>query len=231
MVRARCRCAAAGVPPGSTNEVKGASWAFKASMSRSRRSTWLAEHPQPLRLALALGHREVGAEIEQIVLDQAEHRIDLARLRQMQPDHADRGVGLVDGSIGGDAQVVFRAAFAAAERRGAVVAGPGVDAIEDDHGSLLQRLIAQTASMVMTIATNCSNTRNRISFCDRFGDPPRIMLSETEQQDDRNGGDRDGKEDRTQEGCHRRYITPRRAVRHPFRPGPAPGATIWLFVQ
>src|SRR2546422_681693 len=30
--------------------------------------------------------------------------------------------------------------------------------------------------MVMTIATNCSNTRNCISFCDRFGDPPRIML-------------------------------------------------------
>src|SRR3979490_219237 len=30
--------------------------------------------------------------------------------------------------------------------------------------------------MVMTIATNCSNTRNRISFWDRLGDPPRIML-------------------------------------------------------
>jgi hypothetical protein len=41
---------------------------------------------------------------------------------------------------------------------------------------LLQRPIAQTVSMVMTIATNCSNTRNRISLWDRFGDPPRIML-------------------------------------------------------
>src|SRR5258706_6529642 len=38
------------------------------------------------------------------------------------------------------------------------------------------RPIAQTASMVMTIATNCSNTRNCISFWDLFGDPPRIML-------------------------------------------------------
>jgi hypothetical protein len=38
------------------------------------------------------------------------------------------------------------------------------------------RPIAQTVSMVMTIATNCSNTRNRINFWDRFGDPPRIML-------------------------------------------------------
>ena len=38
------------------------------------------------------------------------------------------------------------------------------------------RPIAQTVSMVMTIATNCSNTRSRISFWDRFGDPSRIML-------------------------------------------------------
>ena len=42
---------------------------------------------------------------------------------------------------------------------------------------LLQCPIAQTVSMVMTIATNCNNTRNCISFCDRFGDPPRIMLT------------------------------------------------------
>jgi hypothetical protein len=40
----------------------------------------------------------------------------------------------------------------------------------------LQRPIAQTASMVMTMATNCSSTRSRISLWDRFGDPPRIML-------------------------------------------------------
>ena len=28
----------------------------------------------------------------------------------------------------------------------------------------------------MTIATNCSSTRNRINFWERFGDPPRIMF-------------------------------------------------------
>src|ERR1700730_17663632 len=33
--------------------------------------------------------------------------------------------------------------------------------------------------MVMTIATNCSNTRSCISFWERFGDPPRIMLRRT----------------------------------------------------
>src|SRR5258706_11405177 len=136
------------------------------------------QYPQPFRLALALGHREVGAEIEQIVLDQAQHRIKLARVRQMKPHDANGGVGLVDGSIRTDAQIVFRAAFAAAERRGPVIAGSRVDTIENDHCLfLLQRPIAQTASMVITIATNCSSTRSRISFCERFGDPPRIMLS------------------------------------------------------
>ena len=114
----------------------------------------------------------------------------------MQPHHADRGVGLVDGSIGRDTQIVFGAAFAAAERRGAVVPGPGIDAIECNHrkslrpvtgradkgaGSIVlhvsdyQRPMAQTVTMVMMIATNCSRTRARISFCDQFGEPPRIM--------------------------------------------------------
>ena len=95
----------------------------------------------------------------------------------MQPHNANGGIGFIDGSISADAQIVFRAAFAAAERGGAVIAGPRVNAIEDDHFPLLQRPIAQTASMVMTIATNCSSTRNRMSFWERFGDPPRIMLS------------------------------------------------------
>jgi len=51
----------------------------------------------------------------------------------MQPRHANRGIGLVDRAVGGNAQIVFRAAFAAAERRGAVVASAGLDAAENDH--------------------------------------------------------------------------------------------------
>jgi hypothetical protein len=88
------------VPPGSTNEVRGARLGIQGVDVALQPFDLACEHPQALRLALALGHREVGAEIEQIVLDQAQHRIELARLRQMQPHHADRGVGLVDGSIG-----------------------------------------------------------------------------------------------------------------------------------
>ena len=37
--------------------------------------------------------------------------------------------------------------------------------------------MAQIVSMMTTIATNCSNTRSRISFCDVWGEPPRIILA------------------------------------------------------
>jgi hypothetical protein len=95
------------------------------------------QHPQPFGLALTLGHREIGAKVEQIILDQAQHRIELTRLRQMKPDKANGGVGLIDGPVGSNTQVVFRTAFAAAKRRGAVISGSRVNTIEDDHTSLL----------------------------------------------------------------------------------------------
>ena len=89
-------------------------------MSRSSRSTWL-------------DNGEVGAQIEQIVLDAPQHRIQFGRIGQMHPHNADRGVGLVYGAIGGNAQIIFRTAFAAAERGGAVIAGSCVDSIKHDH--------------------------------------------------------------------------------------------------
>ena len=36
--------------------------------------------------------------------------------------------------------------------------------------------IIQIVAMMMTMATNCSSTRSRISLCDVLGEPPRIML-------------------------------------------------------
>ena len=48
--------------------------------------------------------------------------------------------------------------------------------------------------MAMTTATNCRMTRQRISFCERFGEPPRILdrgmvyLSPPALADDRIGG-------------------------------------------
>ena len=41
----------------------------------------------------------------------------------------------------------------------------------------LYRPIAQIVIMITMMATNCSRTRNRISFCDVLGDPPRSMLA------------------------------------------------------
>ena len=54
----------------------------------------------------------------------------------MQPHQADHRIGLVDRAVGGDPQVVFLAPRAGAERRGAVVAGAGINAVEHDHGDL-----------------------------------------------------------------------------------------------
>ena len=58
------------------------------------------------RLAPVLGRAEVGAEIEQVVLDARQHGVGLAL--RVQPGDADDAVGLVDGAVGGDAQVVLR---------------------------------------------------------------------------------------------------------------------------
>src|SRR5262249_1763276 len=93
----------------------------------------------------------------------------------MQAGNADHRVDLVERAIGLDAQVVFFAPLAGAQRRGAVVAPARIDSVKDDH--VLQRPIAQIVAMITMMAMNCSSTRRRISFCDVCGDPPRIMLA------------------------------------------------------
>ena len=148
----------------------------------------LAFEPVDLRLgdgepraARALAGRDVGVahiglDVEQVVLDARERRVECLVGTDVQPREPDDRVGLVERAVGVDAAVVFLAPFAVAERGRAGVAGTGVDAVEDDHGPA-QRPIAQIVAMMMTMATNCSSTRMRISFCDRLGEPPRIMLT------------------------------------------------------
>ena len=68
----------------------------------------------------------------------------------MQPRDADHGIELVDRAIGADARIVFLAALVVAERGRAVVAGAGIDAIENDH----QRPISQSVIMTMTSSAN-----------------------------------------------------------------------------
>ena len=110
----------------------------------------------------------------------------------VQPRDADHRIDLVERAVGGDAQVVFLAPLAGAERGGAVVAGARVDAVEHHHRArALQRPMIQIVSMMTTSATNCSSTRQRISFCDVCGEPPRAKLTKPKQQDDRDGAKRE----------------------------------------
>ena len=85
-VRATCSAAAAGEPPGSTNDRSGVSSAFSVSISSSSRLTCCVRHAQALArglcrgLAVALGDGQVGAEIEEVVLDAPEHGFDVGIL-------------------------------------------------------------------------------------------------------------------------------------------------------
>jgi hypothetical protein len=72
---------------------------------------------------------EIGLDVEQVVLDARQRAVERRVGGAMQPDQADGRIDLIQGSVGGDAQVVFLAPLAAAERSGAVVAGAGVDAV------------------------------------------------------------------------------------------------------
>src|SRR5215831_516499 len=131
---------------------------------------------RPLALGL-IGRAEIGAEIEQVVLDARQHGVDRRLVPGVQARKAEAGVELVDGAVGGDAQVVLLAPLAGAERGGSVIAGARIDAVEDDHGRRRYFCMSQIVAMMMTIAMNCSTTRQRISFCDVFGEPPRSMLA------------------------------------------------------
>ncbi len=77
---------------------------------------------------------EIGAKVEQVVLDPQQHRVDQLRLpAEVYPRHADGGVGLVHVAVGGDAQGVFGDALARAERRRAGVAAARIDFVQYDH--------------------------------------------------------------------------------------------------
>ncbi len=82
---------------------------------------------------------QIGAEVEQIVLDPPEHRVGLGigpgvhPSVHMEAGEADRGVGFVDRAVGGDPQRVLRHARTVAERGLALVAATGVDPGQPNH--------------------------------------------------------------------------------------------------
>ena len=90
--------------------------------------------PRAARALALLGrHAKVGLDVEQVVLDVHQHRVERAVAGALQARHPDHRVDLVEGAVGRDAQIVFLAPLAGAERGGAVVAGARVDPVEDDH--------------------------------------------------------------------------------------------------
>src|SRR5262249_17561095 len=118
-----------------------------------------------------------GAEMEEVVLDPRQHGIGLAC--RMQARHADRRIGLVDRAVGGDAPAVLCHALAAAERGLALVAAPGVDARELDHGSRqLRCVIRKMRRSTSKTATAWAATRKRMKRLPylRLKSPPRAML-------------------------------------------------------
>ena len=83
---------------------------------------------------------EVGAEIEQIVLDARQHRLDreigrVARMAHREQREADGAIRLVDVAHRCDARVALRPPRPVAKPRLALVAGARVDDVQLDHAA------------------------------------------------------------------------------------------------
>jgi hypothetical protein len=102
-------------------------------------------HAQTLAgtLRSTLRHGQIGADVEEIVLDATQHSVDVGVLvAHVEAGDADRCVGFVDRAVGGYARRVLGYAFPGAERGGASIARAGVDLIENHHDAYLTRLAA-----------------------------------------------------------------------------------------
>ena len=125
------------MPPGRMKERSGARSSLSRSISPSIQVDLRVGDGEPRAAGTFLRQAEIGLDVEQIVLDAAKRRIERGIARGVQTNQPDRGVHLVERAVGRDAQIVFLAAVAGAERRRAVVAGAGVDAVQYDHGVLV----------------------------------------------------------------------------------------------
>jgi len=78
---------------------------------------------------------QIGAEIEEIVLNAAKHLV--GRRVGVKPGDPDSRVRLVDGAVSRNTERVLGHAFAVAERGLAGVAATGIDPGQPHHGRLL----------------------------------------------------------------------------------------------
>ena len=82
-------------------------------------------------LSSPFGSAQVGAKIEQVVLDAAQHGVVFAA--GVQPGAPNHPVGFVHGAVGGDPKVMFRHPDAVAQGRLPAIAAAGIDFAQGDH--------------------------------------------------------------------------------------------------
>ena len=95
----------------------------------------MARRAAPSARAGLLRRRQLGAEVEQIVLYARQHGVERRLGGGGEAGDADGGIGLVDRAIGFDAQIVLAPPLAGGERGGAGIAAARVDFVETHHRS------------------------------------------------------------------------------------------------
>ena len=98
--------------------------------------------PQAALAVPALGverHRQVGADVEEVVLD-APQQVGQLGVEPGRDRDADRRPGLVAGAVGPDAQIVLRHPLAVTQRRLPGVAPAGVDAVDAHVPDTIRRI-------------------------------------------------------------------------------------------
>ena len=159
-MRQTCSCAAAGDPPGRTNDFSGASSALTSSQAPLQPRRLLGREPQA-RAVAAVGHGDVRADVEQVVLDPAQERGEaLGHVRQRERD-AELRVELVDRPVGLDPRMRLRHPAHVAEVGLPVVAEARVDAGQvHGHGALA------------TVTSRPFRVGGQGSRCESGADPP-----------------------------------------------------------
>jgi hypothetical protein len=80
------------------------------------------------------GCAQVGAQIEQVILDARQHGVDLGPVTGIKADQSQHGIGLINGAVSRHPDVVLRHPAAVAEGGFTAVAAAGVNAGQSHHG-------------------------------------------------------------------------------------------------
>jgi hypothetical protein len=84
-----------------------------------------------------LGNAEISAEVKKLILNPAQHGIQLAESFRVgvKSDDSQNRIRFIHGAVSLNAEMGLRNAGTGAKCRIALVTGAGIDAVENDHGS------------------------------------------------------------------------------------------------